>query len=304
MRKGRVLSLALVGILVVAGIYTLRRSSGGEATGGASRQVADGGVAPLRILSLSPNVTEILFRLGLGEEVAGVTDFCRFPPEAIAKPKVGALLNPNLEKMFALEPTLVIALPAHGTLPEKLAARGIRSLVVRNDTVEDVFASIASIGAATERSSEASALVDSIRATISGVRSAPPARRWRTMIVVSRSPGSIRDVFVAGPGTYLDELLRMAGGTNVFADAAARYPEPGAEEILHRNPELIVEVRPLGKDAAVETRLARADWGALPGLDAGERANVFSLVGDHLLVPGPRLGEALADIARVLREAH
>ncbi len=306
----------LVAVLVAAAAlgYALLRSGW---NGGAGEDRAAGGPgggkagagrpaegAALRVLSLSPNVTEILFRLGLDEEIAGVTDFCRFPAAAAGKPKVGALLNQDLERMFALEPTLVIALPAHGTLPEQMAARGIRTLVVRNDTVEDVFESIESIGEATGRAREAVALVDSLRGAIAAVRGDPPARRWRTMIVVSRTPGTVRDVFVAGRGTYLGELLATAGGTNVFEDALAKYPEPGAEEVLHRNPELIIEVVPLGKDARAETGLARAAWGTLPGLDAAARGNVYSIAGDHLLVPGPRLGEALADIARVLREAR
>ncbi|MBM3321074.1 MAG: ABC transporter substrate-binding protein [Candidatus Eisenbacteria bacterium] len=290
--------------LLVAGVYALGHLPKEKAPRANAPREAFSIAQPLRILSLSPNITEILFRLGLGDEVVGVTDFCRFPPEAATKPKVGALLNPNIERMFLLEPSLVIALPAHGDLPEKLAARGIRALVLRNDTVADVLASIDSIGAAARREREAGALVDSIRARVAAARSDPPARRWKAMIVVSRTPGTVRDVFVAGPGTFLDELLRTAGGANVFSESIARYPEPSAEEILYRNPEAIIEIQPLGRNAATETALARADWAALPGLAAAERGNVFVLVGDHLVVPGPRLGETLRDLAAVLREVR
>jgi len=259
---------------------------------------------PLRILSLSPNVTEILYRLGLGDSVVGVTDFCRFPPAATTKPKVGGLLNPNLERIFSLEPTLAILLPAHGALAARLSSRGIRTLVVRNDTVRDVFDSIDRIGREVGRPGEARALADSIESTIEGVRSAPPGRRWNTMLVVSRTAGTVADVFVAGSGTYLDELLRIAGGKNAFARAAVPYPEPGVEAILGKNPDVIIELRPEGGDAAVETRLARAAWAKLPGLAAAEKGNVFVLVGTHLVVPGPRLGETLNDLASVLREVH
>jgi iron complex transport system substrate-binding protein len=124
------------------------------------------------------------------------------------------------------------------------------------------------------------------------------------MVVVSRTAGAVRDVFVAGPGTFLDELLCASGGANAFSDAIARYPEPGVEEILHRNPEVVIEIQPLGSDAETETRRARGDWGTLPGLAAAERGNVFVLVGSHLVVPGPRLGDALRDISLALREAR
>jgi iron complex transport system substrate-binding protein len=301
--RKRTLALLVV-VLVVAAFYALRRPSNEEAVRAPATHAPGEEAPPLRILSLSPNITEVLFRLGLGDEVVGVTDFCRFPPEAAEKPKIGALLNPNLERMFLLEPTLVIALPAHGDLPGKLAARGIRALVLRNDTVADVLASIDSIGAAARREKEAVALVDSIRGWIAAARSDPPARRWKAMIVVSRTPGTVRDVFVAGPGTFLDELLRTAGGANVFSGAIARYPEPSAEEILYRNPEAIIEIQPLGKNAETETALARADWAVLPGLAAAERGNIFVLVGDHLVVPGPRLGETLRDLTAALREVR
>jgi len=265
------------------------------------RDAADG---PLRIVSLSPNVTEILYRLGAGDEVAGVTDFCRYPSEAAAKPKLGGLLNPNVEKIFALEPDLVILLAAHGSLPEKLDARGIRSLLVRNDTVGDVLDGIARIGAAVNREAEAAALADSIRTFMAGVERVAPARRWRTMLVVSRTPGGLRDIYVAGPETYLDELLRAAGGENVFSRAAARYPEPGIEEMVHKNPEVIIEIRPEGMGGGEEERLAREAWKKLPGLDASARGNIFVIAGDELVVPGPRLGGALGKLAAALREAR
>ncbi|MFH1277846.1 MAG: helical backbone metal receptor [Candidatus Eisenbacteria bacterium] len=259
---------------------------------------------PLRILSLSPNLTEILFALGLGDRVVGVTDYCRFPPEAREKPKVGALLNPSLERMFALEPNLIVLLPAHGGIGDRMAARGLRTLILPNDTVGDIFASIDSIGRATGSEEAARVLADSLRNALGEVTADPPDRVRRVMIVVSRTEGSVKDVFVAGPGTYLDELLRRAGGENVFGRSAARYPEPSVEEILHKNPEVILEIRPEGDGAAAETRLARGTWGTLPGLAAVERGNVFVLTGDHLVVPGPRMGETLRDIAAALREAR
>lgn len=280
-----------------------RSRSFGGGTGGPEPRATDP-AGPLRILSLSPNLTEILFALGLGDEVVGVTDYCRHPAGALEKPKVGALLNPNLEKMFALEPNLVVLLPAHGDIGDRMAGRGLRALVLPNDTVGDIFASIDSIGRATGTEDGARVLVDSLRGVLDDVAADPPDRVRRAMIVVSRTEGSVKDVFVAGPGTYLDELIRRAGGENVFGRSAARYPEPSVEEILHKNPEVIIEIRPQGDDAAAETRLARAAWGTLPGLLAVERGNVFVLTGDHLAVPGPRMGETLRDIAGALKEAR
>ncbi|MBN1827133.1 MAG: ABC transporter substrate-binding protein [Candidatus Eisenbacteria bacterium] len=294
MRRWLFLVILLVPILL---FFRFRETTPG------GRESSDLSPDSLRILSLSPNLTEIVFRLGLGGRVVGVTDFCRYPPEAAEKPKVGALLNPNLERMFALEPNLVLMLPAHGGLGEKLSSRGIRSLTVRNDTVEDVLDSIERIGGATGRADRAAALVDSIRGRMEAVRSAPPSIRRRTMIVVSRAGRRIEDVFAVGPGTFLNELLFRAGGRNVFENALARYPEVSVEEILHKNPEVIIELRPDGTDQETERSLARAAWATLPGLKAAEEGRVYVLVGDHLLVPGPRMARIVEELGAALREA-
>ena len=102
---------------------------------------------------------------------------------------------------------------------------------------------------------------------VAAIQSGPPPRARRAMIVVSRAGGTIDDVSVAGAGTFLDQLLRMAGGKNVFERSVVPYPQPGLEEILHRNPEVILELRPEGVDAAVESRAALSAWSALPGLE-------------------------------------
>lgn len=258
---------------------------------------ADG---PLRILSLSPNVTEILFAIGLGDKVVGVTDFCRYPPEATEKEKIGGLLNPNLEKMFALEPNLVIMLPAHGDLSRKMEKRGIATLVVPNDTVDDVVRSIEAIGGATGRDSAAAGLVGRIRSSIEKARARKPAKRWRTMMVVDRTRGALSDIYVAGPGTYLDEVIRIAGGENAFGDALARYPSAGLEEILHRNPEVIIELKPGDTVRREAEQEIRAEWERLPGLVAAEEGRIFVLAGEYLLVPGPRIAMAIDSVGALL----
>ncbi len=255
---------------------------------------------PLRILSLSPNITEVLFDLGLAGSVVGVTDFCRYPPEALQKEKVGGLLNPNLEKMFALEPNLVIMLPAHGDLARKMESRGIATLAVPNDTVEDVIRSIETIGSATGAVKEAAELAGKIGAAVDEVRAGHPVRRWRTMIVVDRAAGALTDIYVAGPGTYLDEVIAIAGGVNIFGNALARYPSAGVEEILHRNPEVIIELKPGGTDRDEAQQKIRALWEEIPGLAAAGEGRVFVLAGDHLLVPGPRISKAIESIGSLL----
>ncbi len=256
----------------------------------------------LRILSLSPNTTEILFRLGLGDEVVGVTDFCRYPPEALEKAKVGGLLNPNLEAMFALEPNLVVLLPAHEVLARKLQSQKIAVLAVPNDTMADVLESIESIGRIAGRSERAAALADSIRSAIESAKKMKPTQPWRVMIVVDRPRRGLAGIFVAGPGTYLDEVVQLIGGTNVFGQSLARYPEAGIEEILFRNPQVIIELRPSGVDPVEATEEARIVWRRIPGLSAAESGRIYALAGDHLVVPGPRIGRTIEEFSALFGE--
>ncbi len=258
----------------------------------------------MRILSLAPNITETLFALGAGAEVVGVTDFCRYPEEAARKPRIGGLLNPDVERMFSLEPTLAIMLPAHAALAAKLERRGIATITLPNDTVDDVIGAIEAIGAATGREEAAGRLAGKIRGAVERARARKPVKEWTVMIVVDRVAGSLTGFYVAGPGTYLDEVIRLNGGKNAFGDALGRYPSPGVEEVLHRNPEVIIELQPGRTIRPGEETERLADWARLPGLDAAAAKRVFILTGDELLVPGPRVGRAIDEIGALLEKVR
>lgn len=254
-----------------------------------------------RILSLSPNITEILFALGLGPQVVGVTEFCRYPAEAEEKATIGGLLNPNLEKMFILEPTMAIMLPAQEDLARKLEAHGIRTVVIGNDRMADILESILAIGRATRTFDRAAELTGSIRDIVAKTQIDKPGRRWKVMMVVERQPRTLTDLYVVGPGTYLDEVLTMIGCENVYGNALAKYPTTNIEEVLHLQPEVIIELGPSRKDRAKSTEEARRTWAAIPNLEAVREGRVFVMTGDHLLVPGPRIGRTIAEMSALVK---
>ncbi|HYX25167.1 MAG TPA: helical backbone metal receptor [Thermoanaerobaculia bacterium] len=241
---------------------------------------------PRRIIALTPSLTETLFALGLGDRVVGVGDYTRWPPEAVRKPRLGALFNPNLERIVSLKPDLAVLLPSEQGLGTRLRPLGIDLLVVPDETLADVQASFLVIARRCGVPAAGERLLAEWRA---GLALPPlPGPPLRVLISVGRRPGRLGDVTVAGPGTFLDELLRRLGAENVFADAPTLYPQVGLEEIVARKPDVILELRadPL-TPAAVAAIVA--DWQALPEVPAVRLGRVEVIAGNHVLIPGPQL---------------
>ncbi|MBH0192578.1 MAG: ABC transporter substrate-binding protein, partial [Nitrospira sp.] len=176
---------------------------------------------PVRIVSLAPSITEILFAIGAGGQVAGVTQFCDFPPEVSTKPKVG-YANPNLESLVALQPDLVLA-PKEFLKPELLAPLDhlhIPLFVVSGQTVDDIFSQIEIIGRMTDHQAEAAALTMEVRRQLVAIKArmagVPPVR---VLYVLNSQP-----LITVGPGSYIDQLIGLAGGLNVAAKSTTPYP--------------------------------------------------------------------------------
>ncbi len=203
----------------------------------------------LRIITLAPNLTETVFALGRGADVVAVTDYCHFPPRVAVLPRVGGLYDPNIERMIALRPDVVFHVPHHAALAQRLRNAGIRTVNVPSETVDDIYEGILIIGEALGEVPRAENLVKAIRARIdeitAQVKSLP---RQRVLIAVDHEPGSVRGLFAAGSGNYLDELVRMAGGDNILRDTATTYPKISPEVILQSPPDVILDTK-------------YADWG-------------------------------------------
>jgi len=241
-----------------------------------------------RIVSLSPSITETLYALGLGDRVGGVTRYCTFPPEVQAKTKVGGFLDPSLETLVALRPDLVVMLTEHEASIPGLRELAFHRLVVNHRSLEGILESIATIGRQSNRRERAEALLAELRSRMAAVQRATAASpRVRVMLCVDRTRGTggITDCYVAGPDGYLDQLITLAGGQNVFADELAPFPVVSVEGILHANPEVVVELA-----AGQEEHVAdlRADWASLPGLAAVRVGRVHVITDGFAPIPGPR----------------
>lgn len=259
---------------------------------------------PQRIVSTAPSITEMLFALGLGDRVVGVTTFCRHPPEAAAKAKIGDYLRPNVEAILALRPDLVLA--ERSMIRKAVALPSLRLNVVEIDDadLEGIFASIRRIGDVCGVPDRAQALNRRLRQELDAVRRRTASLpRPRVLLVVGRTPGRIEDLIAAGRASYLHELVQIAGGDNVVGDSRLAYVKVSLEEILARDPEVIVDMGDMGQASQSAADAPGATvrlWSRYATLSAVKRGRVHALSADPFVVPGPRVAEAARRLAALI----
>ncbi len=238
-----------------------------------------------RVVALAPNLSETLFALGLGDRLVGVGDYSTWPPEAAKLPKLGGLFNPNLEQIVSLKPDLAVLLPSQRDLAEKLRRFDVESVLLGIESLADVERSFHTLARRCGVPEAGDRLAVEWKAALAPQ---PLPGRPRVLLSVGRQAERLADILVAGPGTFLDELLARLGAVNVFADAPLLYPQVSLEEVVTRAPDVILELRA----EAVSPEVARAlvqDWQALPRIPAVQRQRIAVIGGDHVLTPGPRV---------------
>jgi iron complex transport system substrate-binding protein len=255
------------------------------------------GMAPQRIVSTTPSITEILYALGLGDRVVGVTRFCHYPPEAMSKPKIGDFVNPNVEAIAALKPDLVVVQTNPVRLSGRLNALHLKTLEVDQQDIAAIDHSIRAIGDAAGVSQRADQLLANLHAGLNEVRAkSAKVKAPRVMFVVGRATGRLDGMVVVGRASYLNEMIRIAGGENIFRDAVAAYPQVSLEEVMARNPEVILDMGEMSDGGTVSDREQRETvslWTKrLPSLDAVKRARVYPIVSEMYVIPGPRMVDA------------
>jgi iron complex transport system substrate-binding protein len=254
-----------------------------------------------RIVSLVPNVTEMLFAVGAGSQVVGVSSYDDFPPETKSLPRVGALLDPDTERIFSLRPDLLILYGSQTELEGQFTRAGIRVYPYRHGGIEDVLQAIRDVARLTGHPSEGDRVVGGMQAQLAAIRARVRGRpRPKTMVVIGRDAGELRGVYASGGVGFLHELLDIAGGEDVFADQKREAVQPSNETLIVRAPQVIVELHPGDSPAAAVLQKERAAWNQLASVPAVRNNRVHLLYGGYLLAAGPRLGQAAEALARVL----
>jgi iron complex transport system substrate-binding protein len=244
---------------------------------------------PKRIISIAPSNTEILFALGLEKQVVGVTKFCNYPAAAKKKTQIGDLRT-SVEKVISLKADLVLA---HGFLNDD-AVRSLEKhkvVVAAFDpkTLDEAMRDIKTIGLMTNREKQAGQIVSKMSSTATAIRKKAAGIRSRPKVLVAVQG---EPLWAAGPKTFVDEMIRISGGTNLAADAKAGYNQFSAEAAVWRKPDVIVYTT--ASDSKVFSK------GLWSGTNAVKRKRVYSVNPDLLVRPGPRLADGLKAIARLI----
>ena len=274
---------------------------GGEAD--SVKSEVDGSVAPRRIVSLAPSLTETLFALGLGERVVGVTRYCAHPPEVLELPKIGGHLDPNFEAIVLLEPDLVVVIPSSHEHRLRMESLGIRVLEVDQHDVEAVLESVSVVADACGVSERGAALRKELDRRLAQIKAAVAgAPRPRAVVVVGHQVGGgvVRSVWAAGRDTFYDGVVQIAGGVNAIEDGLARYPELSREGLASLDADVVLDVIAGLEARNLDPDELRAGWMQLTELRAVREQRVSVLAGDQMVVPGPRLPEMVEAVARAL----
>ena len=249
---------------------------------------------PKRIVSLAPSITEMLFALGLDQEIVGVTEFCNYPPAALDKPKVG-YAQPNLESIVALEPELIVAPKSflRVDLLNRLEQLKIPTMLLDAQTVEDILRHIQLLGRMVGRVPESLKVTETIRKQMTVLTARLEGRPRPTLLfVINTDP-----LITVGPGSYIHQLIELAGARNAAGSAGTPYPRLSIEEVLRQNPEFLLF--PTGQFEGIP-QAEQDQWRRWTSLEAVKRNQFVHINSDILNRPGPRVLEALEALITIL----
>ena len=254
-----------------------------------------------RIVSLVPAVTEMLFAVGAGPRVVGVSSFDHFPPEVERLPRVGALLDPDVERILSLRPDLVVVYRSQTDVLAQLGRAGIPSFVYSHAGLADVTATMRRLGERIGSGTEAERLATEIERRIDAVRAtSAKAVRPKTLVVFGRDAFALRGIYASGGVGFVHDMVTAAGGDNVFADAKREAIQATTELIITRAPEMILELRAEPMDRETREQEVRT-WSSLVSVPAVRSGRVRILDDPRTVVPGPRVAEGIELIAAALR---
>jgi len=248
---------------------------------------------PQRIISLAPSNSEILFALGLGDKVVGVTEFCNYPPEVLETEKIGGFTTPDIEKIIALQPDLILAGSIHAAeVIPALEERGLTVFALAPENLDGILEDIRMVGKITGREEEASELVSQMETRIKAItdKTSNLKNRPRVFYITWHDP-----LWSVGSGPTIDELIENAGGVNIFQDITG-HKMVNLEEVIARNPEVIIACTGHGEAEGKPFEWAEKEpW--LEGTEARKNNRVYQIDADLVSRDGPRIVDALEWLA-------
>jgi iron complex transport system substrate-binding protein len=248
---------------------------------------------PQRVVSLAPSVTETLFALGFGSRLVGVTTYCDYPAAARRLPKIGGFINPSLEAIVDKRPDLVIGVrdSSHPVKTKEIENLGIKVVLISVTSLDDILNSFRSIARLLGNPEAGDRLVHKVTRQFEGVKKrVAPAPRRSTLLAVG-----LRPLVAVGGKNFVDELITLAGGENIAGNAAQPWLNLPDEYVVAKAPQVIIQAG-MGSERGTSAKY----WGDLKSIPAVREGRVYSYPSDKILRPGPRVGEGLEEIARLV----
>ena len=253
---------------------------------------------PHRIISLAPSITETLFALGLDSSIAGVTDYCDYPPAARLKPRIGGIMNPDVERILTLRPDLVF-MTGSGNMKsdyDKLTSSGITVFVSYPRTLEDIFKAIGDVGVLTSTSVRADSLLRRLHQRKDELVQRAAGQQKKSVLMLL----SLQPIVAIGPGTFLSEILTLANSENIALKSTTAYPLLSREEILRRQPDVIIVTNDIAKSSN-DILSSYPEWKSLPAVRLKQVGIVDASIVSR---PGPRIVDGLEAIVNVIHPAR
>ena len=248
--------------------------------------------SPRRVICGTPAVAEIVFALGCGDRVVGVSEFTDWPEEAATKPKIGSAVTPNRETILHLEPDLILSQGKSEVLEKFARSQGVEFLSLPLDTLGDLRAALLGFASKLGVAEQGRAVLENMENEFESIPSCGPVS---VFIALGHAPGDLSGLMTSGPGTFLDELVSTVGGKNIFSDVDILWPKISQESLVRRRPLLLLDFQP-GRMDAERCDVLVADWEQL-GFQVRQ---IRILTEDFLLKPGPRAARSAACIARAI----
>ncbi|NIA17321.1 MAG: ABC transporter substrate-binding protein [Planctomycetes bacterium] len=255
-----------------------------------------------RIISLAPNVTEILYALGLGDKIVGVTRYCKYPPQAMTKKKIGGYLDQNYEAIITTEPDLVIVFDEQVKPVNHFERLGIKTLTVKHMTIEDILESIMKIGTACNVRQKAEQMVREIKTKIEIIKERTKnLDKPKVLLCVERNiiSGSFEAVYIAGDDGFYNKMIDLAGGVNAYK-GRIKFPKVGYEGIIAMNPDVIIDIARDSRDRGLDKEELLRQWDAFSDVGAVRKKRVYIFSENYIAIPGPRFILTLERIAKAI----
>ena len=250
-----------------------------------------------RIVALSPSVNEIIFALGEGDKIVGNTEYCKYPKESLAIPKVGGYFSPSLEKVLALDPSIVIMQENNFKLSQKLKQLGIRTEIIKIDTLFNIKDSILNIGKILKKENRAKEILISINTGLENLKNI--TKNKKILIVFGHNTSLSSRIFVAGQNLYFDEIINISGNTNALQSKRKGQPILNMENIIACNPDIVILLSHSMREKSLSREELINPWRELP-ISAGKSDSIYIINKLYAGIPSDRLVYFLRDFSEIL----